>query len=496
MQLVQALALFARACAMTKLPNGEVRTLQTGQVLQANGMMLHELDLSSIGVGAHVASLTDQMEYLKRGGVENLVPSLVTSKLMHSNLGGQGPDSGTEDLRFSNFSIIHGHRLDLIVTEDYDTYKALDNSRNGLYFEKGLPTSIGRINLACGSLSLLRFTLVDADAMVGTEPVAFFFSAYYLGDASLNKFAAISFVDPAPSAFWSSEMTGLKEADKGTDLLRVPAFGIVEDGQNSMKGFDGMADLRQNLITAYYFGTSEFTVAVGSENDDDCNRSEGLDFMFTFTPPAPSKQKEANNAVACQNLDFMNSVVSRSELPTEDGLVYSDVTSYDGKAIDLVVSRVSGNNFGSYAERDALKEGFGRINGQCNSSVKLRFQLVNHDDGFAVVVPKFCLSFADIDAGIDGRCKEAVTVEGIRKPFLADKTDLLITTSNGATTFSAQTRGQGSDNPTNPSAMSDLQSRRAVGFTFSSVSEIVATLTWGPGGFGGRNILFSGGTIA
>eukprot|EP00927_Polykrikos_kofoidii_P027199 TRINITY_DN2401_c0_g1_i6.p1 TRINITY_DN2401_c0_g1~~TRINITY_DN2401_c0_g1_i6.p1 ORF type:complete len:495 (-),score=68.98 TRINITY_DN2401_c0_g1_i6:106-1590(-) len=473
---------------VAKIPDVAVRTLETDEVFETNGMVLHKVNFSSTGGGAYLSPLANHIEQDGVRGL-NMVPSLLTSNLTHSNLGGQGPDSGTEDIRFSNFSVVNGRHVDLIVTEDYGTYRAHDNLRNGLKFRQGLPTSFGRINLACGSRSLLRFTLVDADTKADAEPVAFFFSASYLGDARRNKREEVCFANPRPTSFWLTEETELEVSDTWNGFWMVPTSGVV----------DGTIDQQQDRsITAYYSRTSEFSVEIGSEKDDGCERSEGRDFMFTFFPPtaAPIDKTKADKVVTCQTLNLMDSVVSRNELGKEETLVYSKVAFYDGEDIDLVVERISGNNLPSNPERDALKEGFGRINGQCGTAVKLRFRLVGHYDGSPVVVPNVCLSFADIDGGIDGKCTEAVTIDGFDSFYLADKTELLVTTSDGATTFSATTRGQGSDNPADPSAMSDLQSRRAVGFSFPWASEIVATLTWGPDGYGGRNIFFSGGTIA
>lgn len=482
------------------IPNKGVRTIETPEVFETNGMILHKLDLSSIGGGAYVTSLGDQFEYAKMGTTQdsrviNIVPNMANANLKHSNLGGQGPDTGTPNLRFSNFSSVNGHQVDLVVTEEFGNYKAHDNSLNGLNSKHGLRTAFGRINLACGSRSSLRFTLMDADALTGMEPASFFFSASYLGNARQRNPEEISFDNPRPTSFWVTEKTELEVTDAGNGYWQVPIHAASESTLANDFGFDAMTELKMDrFITAYYAGTSEFSVKVGSEKDVDCEYSSGRDLMFTFSPKDPlPKKDEANKAPACQRLDLMKSFVFKTVIGGEERLVYSKVAFHDGKNVDLEVLRVSGNKLADNPELDAKKEGFGRINGPCGSSVELQFRLVNTDNRSPIVVPNFCLSFSDIDAGVAGRCRESVTVRGFDAVYLADKTQLMTwVTAEGATSFSALAHGQGSDNPSVPWNMSDTQSARTVGLSFLNTSEILATLAWGPGGYGGRNILFSG----
>jgi len=59
-----------------------------------------------------------------------------TSTVMHSNLGGQGPDDGAETLVFANIAVQDGVAVDLVVTAGtpYEANSALKNGIHGGVF--------------------------------------------------------------------------------------------------------------------------------------------------------------------------------------------------------------------------------------------------------------------------------------------------------------------------------------------------------------------------
>jgi len=84
-----------------------------------------------------------------------------TLSLTQNNLGGVGPDTGAEEMRFGNAAVINGRAVDLVITTDGDfpTHKASRNGLNGKF---------GQINLKCKRSVKLDFQAVDTET---GEPV-------------------------------------------------------------------------------------------------------------------------------------------------------------------------------------------------------------------------------------------------------------------------------------------------------------------------------------
>lgn len=80
-----------------------------------------------------------------------------TLKVTQNNLGGAGPDSGAQEIRYSKAAVINGQTVDLVVTADgsYTPHKTSKNGNN----EGGF----GILNLKCGSSTTIIFSVVDSD---------------------------------------------------------------------------------------------------------------------------------------------------------------------------------------------------------------------------------------------------------------------------------------------------------------------------------------------
>lgn len=96
-------------------------------------------------------------------GMETCAPDTIAATatkmnmlhLVQNNLGGAGPDSGAEEIRYSHVTTLNGERVDLVITVDGE-YKPKQAS-------KGLSGSLGVINVACGTESVLNLKIVNSE---------------------------------------------------------------------------------------------------------------------------------------------------------------------------------------------------------------------------------------------------------------------------------------------------------------------------------------------
>jgi len=88
---------------------------------------------------------------------ENLfVGDFSNSAVLHSNLGGNGPDDGAETLHIRDVAGMESGVNLVITVDDSAAYSPNDSKENGLSYAFGL------INVKCGSTARLRFHFVDA----------------------------------------------------------------------------------------------------------------------------------------------------------------------------------------------------------------------------------------------------------------------------------------------------------------------------------------------
>lgn len=96
-------------------------------------------------------------------GMETCAPDTIAATatkmnmlhLVQNNLGGAGPDSGAEEIRYSHVTTLNGERVDLVIT--------VDGEYTPRQASKGLSGSLGVINVACGTEALLNLKIVNSE---------------------------------------------------------------------------------------------------------------------------------------------------------------------------------------------------------------------------------------------------------------------------------------------------------------------------------------------
>ena len=136
----------------------------------------------------------------------------------------------------------------------------------------------------------------------------------------------------------------------------------------------------------------------------------------------------------------------------------------------------------------------------CGQSVTFNVTLVDSATMGKVAVPRFRLTIADIDEGIDGRCSESIIVTGYESFELAPGTELTTETTPAGLLIKSGSRGSGADNPSNI-YLSGVQKARAVQYIIAGTNTF--TLTYktsanaaGEVGYAGREIYMSGAVPA
>eukprot|EP00932_Pfiesteria_piscicida_P015973 SRR837773.2920.p1 GENE.SRR837773.2920~~SRR837773.2920.p1 ORF type:complete len:542 (+),score=125.47 SRR837773.2920:3-1628(+) len=111
-------------------------------------------------------------KYIKRIGVESCTIAVRPAEYVHSNLGGHGPDSGEQALRFFRAATFRKRVLDLVI-QNTTEYLPKFPERNGIATD-----AVGRINLMANKPTRFSFRFVetntDEDVRVDSFGLSFF----------------------------------------------------------------------------------------------------------------------------------------------------------------------------------------------------------------------------------------------------------------------------------------------------------------------------------
>jgi len=168
-----------------------------------------------------------------------------------------------------------------------------------------------------------------------------------------------------------------------------------------------------------------------------------------------------------------------------------------GRPLDLVVTSESKRYRTPYAKGNGLYGHFAHLTLSTGSAVDLLMRFIDSETNASVVLPKFYITFFDIDAGDRDprRGAEQLQVHGVKQYFVSDNTELFISKKNGfegSYSFIATRYGTGADNPRSPLGLTGLQKKRTVSVLFTNVDRFKASYLVTPGGSAVRDIYFAG----
>jgi len=419
----------------------------------------------------------------------NIAGDWVLSSTKYNNLGNQGPDSGTEGIRYGNVIEMNDRQVDLIVNA-LTPYERFSRSSNGLNGR------IGKINLFHERDVDLRFSFVDAETDAPITMGGFTLSVFDL-DEGPDGTAKETITAGGFSSDYMMDFTSLRTADLPDGRRQYSSTTHGRGTNNPNDPFDLTEVAAAHTVSLEYpAGLSEFTLnyAVTKAAEKELRPDYmGRNFLFAgasslyYCKAEPVSLSFDNSDVVYSNLGG-----SGPDLNSPEGIKYTNVAEYNGRSIDLTI-----NAIGDYNSFKASKNGkngkYATINMNRAAEVTLDFSLTGTDDGQPVAIDSLYFSVLDMDEGKRMKLRESVTVAGYASSYLTEDTEIKTTTlGNGVVRFDSSMPGTGKDNPKDPALLNERQKNRAATFLFDSASSWRVQLLTGNGPPSGRNFMFAG----
>merc|ERR1719215_2432194 len=419
----------------------------------------------------------------------NIAGDWVLSSTKYNNLGNQGPDSGTEGIRYGNVIEMNDRQVDLIVNA-LTPYERFSRSSNGLNGR------IGKINLFHERDVDLRFSFVDAETDAPITMGGFTLSVFDL-DEGPDGTAKETITAGGFSSDYMMDFTSLRTADLPDGRRQYSSTTHGRGTNNPNDPFDLTEVAAAHTVSLEYpAGLSEFTLnyAVTKAAEKELRPDYmGRNFLFAgasslyYCKAEPVSLSFDNSDVVYSNLGG-----SGPDLNSPEGIKYTNVAEYNGRSIDLTI-----NAIGDYNSFKASKNGkngkYATINMNRAAEVTLDFSLTGTDDGQPVAIDSLYFSVLDMDKGKRMKLRESVTVAGYASSYLTEDTEIKTTTlGNGVVRFDSSMPGTGKDNPKDPALLNERQKNRAATFLFDKADHWRVQLFVGHGPPSGRNFMFAG----
>jgi len=188
------------------------------------------------------------------------------ANVVHSNLGGAGPDSGDETLVFGN--VKPGVNLAVTATSPYSPNSV--NAQGGI-LRNDIKNGFGAINLASGSSVDLKFQFQDAATGAPKIMESFLFT-FFDADHGMAHESREAITVTGFSSFKYSEETALDITDTATDDAALAAGAGVATFTSTMRGGNvdnptnplALNELQERRTVVLMFeNKADFTVSAG-----------------------------------------------------------------------------------------------------------------------------------------------------------------------------------------------------------------------------------------
>jgi len=183
-----------------------------------------------------------------------------------------------------------------------------------------------------------------------------------------------------------------------------------------------------------------------------------------------------------------------------EGIRYSNVATLNDRSVDLIV-----NAMGPYQKHakssNGLNGAVGKINLYHMRDCDFKFSFVDTANSQPVNMGAVSFSVFDLDEGPDGMAKESITMGGFTNDYMMDFTSIRTQDlPDGRRQYSSTAHGRGSNNPSDPFTLTEVQAAHSVTFDLpagTSDFTVNYAVTEAPTkermpDFFGRNFLFAG----
>jgi len=193
-----------------------------------------------------------------------------TLTVTQNNLGGVGPDSGDEEIRYSNAAVINGKAVDLVLTTDGE-FKTSKPSKNG---NAG---AFGVLNVKCGTSMTVTMKAVDSETGGPVVLDAVALTWYDLDEGKKQKGRATVTTCGSTGAIVSenSELTLVREGDCSSATSSVAGTG--KDNPKSPHTLDSVQISR--AVTLPFKQVTEFSSTLSLAKG-----FKGRNFLFAIEP--------------------------------------------------------------------------------------------------------------------------------------------------------------------------------------------------------------------
>jgi len=433
----------------------------------------------------------EPLEFVKHQRTRNaqIAGDWAFSTIKYNNLGGKGPDTGTEGIRYANVLQMNDRNVDVIVNA-LTPYERFSRSQNGLNGR------IGKINLFHERDVDLRFSFVDAENDSPITMGAFTLSVFDL-DEGPDGTAKESITAGGFASDYMMDFTSLRTSDLPDGRRQYSSTTHGRGTNNPSDPFDLSEVAAAHTVSLEYpEGLSEFTLnyAVTKAADKEL-RPDYMGRNFLFAGASSLYYCKADPV----SISFDQSTVLYSNLAgsgpdsnSPEGVKYQGVAEVNGRSIDLTINAV-----GDYCAQKPTKNGkngkYSLINMGKKCTASFDFSLTTTDDDQPFTIDSFYFSVLDLDEGKRMKLRESVKVEGYAVSYLTEDTEIKPRTeADGVVVFESSMPGNGRDNPKDPELLNERQKNRAATFLFDHASSWRVTLGVGGGPPSGRNFMFAG----
>lgn len=193
-----------------------------------------------------------------------------TLTVSQNNLGGVGPDTGAEEIRYSNAAMVNGKAVDLVLTTD-GNFKSPKPSKNG----KSGP--FGILNVKCGSSVTVIMKVVDSESGAPVILPAVALTWYDLDEGKKGKGRATVSTCGSTGAIVSQNTELVLKREGVCSTATSSVAGTGKDNPKSPHQLNSLQISRS--LTLPFKGRSEWTSTLSLDKG-----SKGRNFLFALEP--------------------------------------------------------------------------------------------------------------------------------------------------------------------------------------------------------------------